>query len=60
MSSHADQSQILNWLSGLQQAPTKIFINHGEPKASDALRVKVKDTYGYEVRIPYLGEEFQL
>lgn len=60
MSSHADQAQILDWLSGLQQAPEKIFINHGEPKASDTLRVKVKDTYGYHVCIPYLGEEFKL
>jgi metallo-beta-lactamase family protein len=60
MSSHADQAQIITWLSGMQNKPGKIFINHGEPKASDALRRKVKDTFGWDVRIPQYGEEFIL
>ncbi len=60
MSSHADQAQIIDWLSGLQKDPSCIFINHGEPKSSDALRIKIKDTFGWEVKIPQLEDTFQL
>lgn len=60
MSSHADQAQIINWLSGLTNKPECVFINHGEPKSSDALRVKIQDTYGWKVVIPQLESEFSL
>jgi metallo-beta-lactamase family protein len=60
MSSHADQAQIINWLSALKQAPEKVFINHGEPKSADALRVKIRDTFGWDVNIPQLRDEFPI
>ncbi len=60
MSSHADQAQIIDWLSGLQKDPACIFINHGEPKSSDALRIKLQDTFGWKVVIPQLEDVFQL
>ena len=60
MSSHADQAQIINWLSGLTNKPECVFINHGEPKSSDALRVKIQDTFGWKVVIPQLENEFSL
>jgi len=60
MSSHADQAQILDWLSALTNKPKRVFINHGEPKASDALRVKIRDTFGWDIRVPQLYDEFDL
>jgi metallo-beta-lactamase family protein len=60
MSSHADQAQILDWLSALTNKPRGVFINHGEPKASDALRVKIRDTFGWDIRVPQLYDEFDL
>jgi metallo-beta-lactamase family protein len=60
MSSHADQEEILSWLSNIKSKPEKVFIVHGEPHASDALRLKIKDTMGWDCHIPQLFEEVQL
>lgn len=60
MSSHADQAQIIHWLSGLTTKPSRIFINHGEPKASEALRLKISETYGWDVVVPQLEDKFDL
>jgi metallo-beta-lactamase family protein len=54
LSAHADQSELLDWLSDIETAPEKTFIVHGEPQAADTLRVKIKDTYGWSCQIPEL------
>ncbi len=56
LSAHADQDEILNWLSKIKNIPEQVFLIHGEPKASDALRTKIKDVYGWQVNIPKLYE----
>ncbi|MBN1339116.1 MAG: MBL fold metallo-hydrolase [Bacteroidales bacterium] len=60
MSSHADQKEIIDWLANLRTPPEKVFIVHGEQQASDALRVKLKDTRGWNITIPHLGQGFDL
>ncbi len=60
MSSHADQAQIIDWLSGIKNKPARVFINHGESKSSDALRIKIHDTFGWDVVIPQLEDIFDL
>ena len=57
MSSHADQGEILGWMSKIENKPEKVFITHGEPHSSDALRLKIKDTYGWNCYLPQLFEE---
>lgn len=54
LSAHADQQELLAWMGRIRKAPGKIFLVHGEPHAADALRVKIKDTYGWEAEIPSL------
>lgn len=54
LSAHADQSEILDWLSEIQSSPQKTYIVHGEPHASDVLRVKLQDELGWKVEIPEL------
>lgn len=60
LSAHADQSELLDWLSELESAPKKVFIVHGEPHSADAFRVKLKDTYGWECVLPELYEMYEL
>jgi metallo-beta-lactamase family protein len=61
LSSHADQADIIKWMEKINPEPQKIFISHGEPMASNALRVKLKDTYGWKnIVVPKLLEEFEL
>jgi metallo-beta-lactamase family protein len=38
----------MDWLKHFKQAPGQVFINHGEPHASDALRVKIEHELGLE------------
>ncbi|TVQ67248.1 MAG: MBL fold metallo-hydrolase [Balneolaceae bacterium] len=60
LSGHADQNGLLDWVSGIEKAPEQLFLVHGEPDASDALRVKLKDRFGWNARIPELYEIFEL
>ncbi len=60
LSAHADQMETLEWLRGFKSAPNVTFINHGEPQASDALRVKIRDTYGWRCEVPHPFQEFDL
>ncbi len=57
MSSHADQSELISWMSGIKNKPENVFIVHGEPQASDALRVKIQDEFGWHCRLPVLYEK---
>lgn len=54
LSAHADQSGLLEWVSGITNKPEQVFLVHGEPQALDMMRLKLKDTYGWEARIPDL------
>jgi metallo-beta-lactamase family protein len=57
LSAHADQQGLINWLSGLKHKPERIFLMHGESAAADALRVKIKDVYGWDCEIPALNDK---
>lgn len=60
MSSHAGQDEILGWLSGIKKKPKKVFIIHGEPQSANALRLKIKDTFGWPCIVPQLMETYTL
>lgn len=60
ISAHADQQELLDWLSQVKNKPEKVFLIHGEPTAADTLRVKIKDTYQWPVHIPHLNEEIEV
>jgi metallo-beta-lactamase family protein len=52
MSAHADAREIVDWLRSLGQRPRKVFINHGEPAASDALRQRIERELGWDCQVP--------
>lgn len=60
LSAHGDQNDLLNWLSALEAKPTKVFLVHGENQAADELRLKVKERYGFECQVPYLGQIIEI
>lgn len=57
LSSHADQHELLDWLSDIQNQPETVYMVHGEPCAADALRLKIHDTYGWKTEVPELWEQ---
>lgn len=54
LSGHADQRELLDWAANISEAPEKVYIIHGEPQASDTLRVKLKDVFGWSAEVPNL------
>jgi metallo-beta-lactamase family protein len=60
LSAHADREDLVGWLGAAKQEPRGVFLVHGEPAASDALRRTVKDQLGREPRIPEYQEVVEL
>ena len=54
LSAHADQGEMLDWLSDLEKAPEHLFIVHGESEASATFASKIKEQYGWDSVIPEL------
>ncbi|MDP3736357.1 MAG: MBL fold metallo-hydrolase [Hyphomonadaceae bacterium] len=48
LSAHADSDEILRWLGGFAKPPRRTFIVHGEPSASEALRVRIDRDLGWD------------
>ena len=48
------------WLAALEKAPEALFLIHGEPTAQDALRVKLREKYGWSARLPQPMETVQV
>lgn len=60
MSAHADQQEMIDWMSKFKKAPIRVFLNHGEPHQTDAFRVKIKSVLKWDVVIPQMLETFNL
>jgi metallo-beta-lactamase family protein len=40
--------------------PKQVFVTHGEPESSDALRWRIQNELGWNVRVPHPGETVEL
>lgn len=60
LSAHADADELMRWLSGFPHPPRKVFIVHGEPEASEGLRVRIGRELGWASVVPRLDQEFSL
>ncbi|WP_299215164.1 MBL fold metallo-hydrolase [uncultured Aquimarina sp.] len=56
LSAHADQYELLDWVSKIKNIPEKVFLIHGEPSASEAFNIKLRDTFNWKTHIPKLNE----
>jgi metallo-beta-lactamase family protein len=52
LSAHADQAELLRWLSGFKRPPRTAFIVHGESEGSTALREEIVKKLGWKTVIP--------
>jgi metallo-beta-lactamase family protein len=60
LSAHAGRSELLRWLSGMQEKPRQTFLVHGEPNALDSFRVAITTQYHWPVTIPDYLQSFDL
>lgn len=52
LSAHADANEIMAWLAGFDAPPKMTFITHGEPDASDTLRLRIQNELGWPCLVP--------
>ncbi|MEQ8424970.1 MAG: MBL fold metallo-hydrolase, partial [Cyclobacteriaceae bacterium] len=60
LSAHADQDELMQWISNFDSSPKMTFITHGELDAASALENKIKSTHGWNCCIPEYLESFEL
>jgi metallo-beta-lactamase family protein len=51
-SAHADRDGLLRWLSGLQEAPSHVFVTHGESQAALSFADLLRAAKGWKVTVP--------
>jgi metallo-beta-lactamase family protein len=60
LSAHADADEILRWLGNFRKPPSTTFVTHGEAAASDALRHRIKESFGWNCVVPDHGQKVEL
>src|SRR5690606_10615097 len=60
LSAHADSDELMRWLSGFQRPPRRVFIVHGEPEASEALRERIIRGLGWDATVPLQDQVLEL
>ena len=59
-SSHADSIQLKHWLFNLKQAPSHVFVVHGEEKQANHLAKIIRKERGWTVTVPEYQDQFVL
>ena len=59
-SGHADQRELLHWLSEFQEKPRKVFVNHGEDQVVTFFAGLIQEKLGVRASAPYSGAIFNL
>lgn len=57
LSAHGDYREMLDWLGQGSLKPDRVYISHGEPVASDVMRKRIRERFGWETEVPELFEE---
>lgn len=60
ISGHADRDMLLDWLTGMEPAPRRVFVNHGNDERCDLFAAAVTEKLGYRATAPYSGDGFDL
>ena len=59
-SGHADQNELLEFLSGFEKKPKSIFLVHGDYESQLGLKNKISEKYRSEIYIPRFGSSYEL
>lgn len=55
-SAHADEKELLNWVSSMSKSLEKVFVVQGEEDSSLSLAKKIEDTFKIKSFVPNFGE----
>jgi metallo-beta-lactamase family protein len=59
LSTHADRSELLDWIGAARQVRT-VIVNHGEPQAAFSLAAVIEHEFGLETIVPQPGQRVGL
>lgn len=59
VSGHADKNGLIDWLSGFENKPKRVFVNHGDHDSCTAFENALKEL-GYNAFAPYSGSVYNL
>ena len=54
-SAHADASQLMAWLKTMPEAPSQVYVVHGEMGPADELRKRINHELGWPAMVPEHG-----
>ncbi|CAN0600967.1 unnamed protein product [Ectocarpus sp. 12 AP-2014] len=60
LSAHGDYNEILEWLGQGSLKPNKVYVTHGEMVASDVMRKRIAEQFGWEVEVAELFDEVRV
>jgi metallo-beta-lactamase family protein len=60
LSAHADSDELVRWAGSMPGRPSRVFLTHGEPEASQALASRLRTELGWQVDVPALGDSVSL
>ena len=60
LSAHGDYREILSWLGQGSLKPEKVYVTHGEMVASDIMRKRIHERFGWEAEVPELYAEVEV
>ena len=59
LSAHGDQGDLLHWLKSIHKQPQVVYLVHGEPAASDVLRLKIQEQLKIETIVAEEGQQIK-
>jgi metallo-beta-lactamase family protein len=59
-SAHADADELMRWMSTIRRPPRETLVVHGDPAASDALRLRIQRELGWRTRVAPHGATLEV
>lgn len=59
-SGHADRDKLFRWISGLKNAPRRVFVTHGEPEAALHFAKFLREKTGWDTSAPAYADQVQI
>ena len=60
LSGHADKNGLLDWLSGFENKPDRVFVVHGEDTVCESFKECLVHEHDLNAYAPYSGDGFDL
>ena len=60
LSAHGDQKKLMDWIAGGPNMPRQVFLNHGEPMASENLQKRLVKELDLRVTVAEREKEYKL